>query len=95
MTMGFALGFTLGYLSRGHIDPTRGFVTFERELHRIRNNNTNIGITKHRGGPVWILFHDDYYTNLGHLNMHYGTRPVYERRKSFYYEHAELAGRHT
>ena len=40
--------------------------------------------TKHRGGPVWILFHDDYYTNFEHINMHYGTRPVYERQKSFY-----------
>merc|ERR1711865_403556 len=26
---------------------------------------TSETITKHRGGPVWILFHDDYYTNPG------------------------------
>ena len=41
-----------------------------------RNNNTNIGNNEASGwDPMWILFHDDYYTMA-----------VFERRKSFYYE---------
>ena len=40
-----------------------------------RDNNTNIGNNNEASGwdPVWILFHDDYYTMA-----------VFERRKSFY-----------
>jgi len=64
------------------IAPIRGLITLERELHR--NNNTNIGNNNEASGwdPVWILFHDDYDTNLKHGN--YGCKTGIERRKSFY-----------